>query len=29
VVWTVGVTLSGYALGSSVANIDRYLLRAT
>jgi len=26
VVWTVGVTLSGYALGSSVANIDRYLL---
>jgi len=26
VVWTVGVTLSGYALGSSVANIDHYLL---
>lgn len=25
-VWTVGVTLAGYALGSSVSNIDRYLL---
>ncbi|MGV9266845.1 DedA family protein [Kitasatospora sp. NPDC003701] len=26
VVWTVGVVLAGYALGSSVPNIDRYLL---
>ncbi len=25
-VWTLGVTLVGYALGSSVSNIDRYLL---
>jgi len=25
-VWTLGVTLAGYALGSSVSNIDRYLL---
>ncbi|MFE0465124.1 DedA family protein [Kitasatospora sp. NPDC058965] len=25
-VWTVGVVLAGYALGSSVPNIDRYLL---
>ena len=24
--WTLGVTLAGYALGSSVSNIDRYLL---
>ncbi|MFI8083569.1 DedA family protein [Kitasatospora sp. NPDC086009] len=26
VVWTVGVVLAGYALGSSVPDIDRYLL---
>ncbi|PTN00002.1 membrane-associated protein [Streptomyces sp. VMFN-G11Ma] len=26
VVWTVGLTLGGYALGSSVPNVDRYLL---
>jgi membrane-associated protein len=26
VLWTVGVTLAGYLLGSSVPNIDRYLL---
>jgi membrane-associated protein len=26
VVWTVGLVLAGYALGSSVPNIDRYLL---
>ncbi|MFJ9520758.1 DedA family protein [Kitasatospora sp. NPDC101801] len=25
-VWTVGLVLSGYALGSSVPNVDRYLL---
>ncbi|EPD67531.1 DedA family protein [Streptomyces sp. HGB0020] len=25
-VWTVGLTLGGYALGSSVPNVDRYLL---
>ncbi|GAA3136563.1 DedA family protein [Streptomyces rameus] len=25
-VWTVGLTLAGYALGSSVPNVDRYLL---
>ncbi len=25
-VWSVGLTLAGYALGSSVPNIDRYLL---
>ncbi|WP_230210271.1 DedA family protein [Streptomyces kaniharaensis] len=25
-VWTVGLVLAGYALGSSVPNIDRYLL---
>jgi membrane-associated protein len=24
--WTVGVTLAGYALGASVPNVDRYLL---
>ncbi|MER6050887.1 DedA family protein [Streptomyces sp. NPDC001793] len=24
--WTVGLTLAGYALGSSVPNVDRYLL---
>ncbi|MBB5119309.1 membrane protein [Streptomyces eurocidicus] len=24
--WTVGLTLGGYALGSSVPNVDRYLL---
>lgn len=24
--WTAGVTLAGYALGSSVSNVDRYLL---
>jgi len=24
--WTLGVTLAGYGLGSSVSNIDRYLL---
>ncbi|MFJ9950629.1 DedA family protein [Kitasatospora sp. NPDC091207] len=26
VIWTVGVVLAGYALGSSVPSIDRYLL---
>ena len=26
VVWSVGVTLAGYALGSSVPNVDKYLL---
>ncbi|MFE7106501.1 DedA family protein [Streptomyces sp. NPDC057575] len=26
VVWTVGLVLAGYALGSSVPNVDRYLL---
>ncbi|MGD6740621.1 DedA family protein [Streptomyces sp. BH106] len=26
VVWTVGLTLAGYALGSSVPNVDHYLL---
>ncbi|MEV0090838.1 DedA family protein [Streptomyces sp. NPDC050738] len=26
VVWTVGLVLGGYALGSSVANVDTYLL---
>jgi len=26
VLWSVGVTLAGYALGSRVPNIDRYLL---
>jgi membrane-associated protein len=26
VVWTVGVILAGYALGSSIHNVDRYLL---
>ncbi|MEU8588390.1 DedA family protein [Streptomyces sp. NPDC048664] len=25
-VWTLGLTLAGYALGSSVPNVDRYLL---
>ncbi|MGW2518317.1 DedA family protein [Streptomyces sp. NPDC001617] len=25
-VWTVGLVLSGYALGSSIPNVDRYLL---
>jgi membrane-associated protein len=25
-VWTVGLVLGGYALGSSVPNVDRYLL---
>lgn len=25
-VWTVGVTLAGFALGSSISNVDRYLL---
>ncbi|MEV6294564.1 DedA family protein [Streptomyces sp. NPDC004059] len=25
-VWSLGVTLAGYALGSSIPNIDRYLL---
>ncbi|MFE7170520.1 DedA family protein [Streptomyces sp. NPDC057616] len=25
-VWTIGLTLGGYALGSSVPNVDRYLL---
>ncbi|SNX66407.1 membrane-associated protein [Streptomyces sp. TLI_55] len=25
-VWSVGLTLAGYALGSSIPNIDRYLL---
>ncbi|HET9172321.1 MAG TPA: DedA family protein [Actinospica sp.] len=25
-VWSIGVTLAGYALGSSVPNIDKYLL---
>ncbi len=24
--WTLGLTLAGYALGSSVPNVDRYLL---
>ncbi|WP_052230153.1 DedA family protein [Streptomyces sp. CT34] len=27
-VWTFGLTLAGYALGSSVPNVDRYLLPA-
>ncbi|MEY9846790.1 DedA family protein [Streptacidiphilus sp. MAP5-3] len=26
VVWSIGVTLAGYALGSSIPNIDNYLL---
>ena len=26
VVWTVGLVLAGYALGSSIPNVDRYLL---
>ncbi|MDJ0384842.1 DedA family protein [Streptomyces sp. G-G2] len=26
IVWTVGLVLAGYALGSSVPNVDRYLL---
>ncbi|WP_425826166.1 DedA family protein [Streptomyces fractus] len=26
VVWSVGLTLAGYALGSSIPNVDRYLL---
>lgn len=25
-VWTVGLVLAGYGLGSSVPNVDRYLL---
>jgi membrane-associated protein len=25
-VWSVGLTLAGYALGSSIPNVDRYLL---
>ncbi|CAM5499306.1 hypothetical protein SANTM175S_08220 [Streptomyces antimycoticus] len=25
-VWTVGLVLGGYALGTSVPNVDRYLL---
>jgi len=25
-VWSVGVTLAGYALGSHISNVDRYLL---
>ncbi|MFR0356196.1 DedA family protein [Streptomyces sediminimaris] len=25
-VWTIGLTMAGYALGSSVPNVDRYLL---
>lgn len=25
-VWTVGLVMAGYALGSSVPNVDRYLL---
>jgi membrane-associated protein len=25
-VWSLGLTLAGYALGSSVPNVDRYLL---
>jgi membrane-associated protein len=25
-VWSMGLTLAGYALGSSVPNVDRYLL---
>lgn len=25
-VWTVGLVLGGYALGSSIPNVDRYLL---
>ena len=25
-VWTAGLVLAGYALGSSVPNVDRYLL---
>ncbi|MGH4028774.1 DedA family protein [Actinomycetota bacterium Odt1-20B] len=25
-VWSIGLTLAGYALGSSVSNVDRYLL---
>lgn len=25
-VWTLGITLAGYALGSSIPNVDRYLL---
>lgn len=24
--WTVGLVLAGYALGSSIPNVDRYLL---
>lgn len=25
-VWSIGLTLGGYALGSSIPNVDRYLL---
>lgn len=25
-VWSVGLSLAGYALGSSIPNVDRYLL---
>jgi membrane-associated protein len=25
-IWSIGVTLAGYALGSSIPNIDKYLL---
>lgn len=25
-VWSIGLTLAGYALGSSIPNVDRYLL---
>ncbi len=25
-VWSLGVTLAGFALGSSISNVDRYLL---
>jgi membrane-associated protein len=25
-VWSLGLTLAGYALGSSIPNVDRYLL---
>src|SRR5205085_11691602 len=25
-VWSVGLTLAGYALGSAIPNVDRYLL---
>ena len=25
-VWSVGVTLAGYGLGSSISNVDHYLL---